>query len=152
MWAGVEPEPGQFNKTYVNILKEIVEKYKSDQIYFILDMHQDVLWETPGLFTFFLLFVDIIQPVVLLGKKHSGPENLKNSRPKKLVKLNKSISRKISWPKSIFYNFKNGQKSIFELGKSLKLPEMQFHEKKIDLFDFTSFSAWTFLYFLACCG
>ena len=53
MWAGIEPEPGQFNQTYVNILKEIVEKYKSDQIYFILDMHQDVLWETPGLFTFF---------------------------------------------------------------------------------------------------
>ena len=93
MWAGIEPEPGQFNKTYVNILKEIVEKYKSDQIYFILDMHQDVLWETPGLFTFFHLFVDIIQPVVLLGKKHSGPENLKNARPKKLGKSNKSISR-----------------------------------------------------------
>ena len=76
MWAGVEPEPGQFNQTYVNILKEIVEKYKSDQIYFILDMHQDVLWETPGLFTFFHLFVNIIQPVVLLGKKHSGTEIL----------------------------------------------------------------------------
>ena len=60
MWAGVEPEPGQFNKTYVNILKEIVEKYKSDQMYFILDMHQDVLWETPGLVTLFHLFVDII--------------------------------------------------------------------------------------------
>ena len=29
---------------------------------------------------------------------------------------------------------------------------MQFHEKKIDLFDFTSFFlAWTFLNFLACC-
>ena len=25
---------------------------------------------------------------------------------------------------------KNGQKSMFELGKSLKLPEMQFHEEK----------------------
>ena len=65
MWAGIEPEPGQFNQTYVNILKEIVEKYKSDQIYFILDMHQDVLWETPGLFTFCHLFVDIIQLLVL---------------------------------------------------------------------------------------
>ena len=40
-------------------------------------------------------------------------------------------------PKSIFWNFKNGQKSIFEMGKSLKLPKMQFHE--IDLLDFTSF-------------
>ena len=28
---------------------------------------------------------------------------------------------------------------IFELGKSLKLPKMQFYEKKLDLFDFTSF-------------
>ena len=28
---------------------------------------------------------------------------------------------KIFWPKLIFCNFKNGQKSIFELGKSLKL-------------------------------
>ena len=51
---------------------------------------------------------------------HSGPENLKKSRPKKLVKSNKSI----------FCNFKNGPKSIFELGISLKLSEMQFHEKK----------------------
>ena len=29
---------------------------------------------------------------------------------------------------------------------------MQFHEKKIDLFDFTSFVAWTFLNFLARCA
>ena len=34
------------------------------------------------------------------------------------------------WPDSIFSNFKNGQKSIFELGISLKLPKIQFHEKK----------------------
>ena len=34
---------------------------------------------------------------------------------------------------------KNDQKSIFELGKILKLPEMQFHEKKFDVIDFTSF-------------
>ena len=32
-------------------------------------------------------------------------------------------------PNSIFCNFKNDQKSIFEVGKSLKLPEMEFHEK-----------------------
>ena len=29
---------------------------------------------------------------------------------------------------------KKEQKSIFELGKSLKLREIQFHEKNIDLF------------------
>ena len=42
---------------------------------------------------------------------HSGPQNSKKSRPKKLVKTNKSI------------------KWIFELGKSSKLPKMQFHVK-----------------------
>ena len=64
--------------------------------------------------------------------QHSEPENLKKSRPKKLVKSNKSISRKKNFgPNFIFCNFKNDQKSIFELGKSLKLPKMQFHEKKI---------------------
>ena len=63
-------------------------------------------------------------------KNHSGPENLKKSRPKKLVKSNKSTSQMFFWTNSIFCNFKNGQKSIFELGKSLKLPKMQFHIKK----------------------
>ena len=52
--------------------------------------------------------------------------------------MGKKISRNFYWPDFIFCNFKIGQKSIFELGKSLKLPKMQFHEKKIDLFDFTS--------------
>ena len=45
----------------------------------------------------------------------------KKGQAKKVGKSDKSIS--------IFCNFKNGQKSIFELGKSLKLPEMQFQEK-----------------------
>ena len=79
---------------------------------------------------------------------HSGPEALKKSRPKKLVKSNKSISRKFFWPKSIFCNFKNGQKSIFELGKSLKLPKMQFHENFFWFIWFHKFFAWTFLNFL----
>ena len=70
-------------------------------------------------------------------------QKIKKVQAKKLVKSNKSISRKnFFWPNSIFCNFKNGQKSIFELGKSLKLPKMQFHEKFFfDLFDFTSFFA-----------
>ena len=72
---------------------------------------------------------------------HSRPENLKKSSPKKLVKSNKSISRNIFSPKSIFCNFKNGQKSIFDPGKSLKLSEIQFHEKKIiAFFSSTSFT------------
>ena len=61
---------------------------------------------------------------------HSGPENVKKSRPKKLVKSNKSSFTEFFSPNSIFCNFKNGQKSIFELGKRLKLTKMQFHEKK----------------------
>ena len=68
------------------------------------------------------------------------------SRPKKLVKSNKSISRKNFWPKSIFRHFKNGQKSIFELRKSLKRLNIQFH-KKIDLFNFTSFFCLDFFKF-----
>ena len=59
---------------------------------------------------------------------HNGPENLKKSRPKKLVKSNKSIHfTKFYLTKFHFFQF---QKSIFEQGKSLKLPEMQFHEEK----------------------
>ena len=52
-------------------------------------------------------------------------------RAKKTREINKSISRNFVGPNSIFCNFKNGQKSIFELGKSLKMPEMQFHLNKI---------------------
>ena len=49
-------------------------------------------------------------------------------------KKNLVKSKKINFTKKyIFCYFKNGQKSIFELGKSLKLPKMQFHEKKIYL-------------------
>ena len=79
-------------------------------------------------------------------------------------------------PKSIFYNFKNAQKSIFDLGKVLKLPKKNaiscnfeyfagilkfyliFHGKyakktfrEIHLFDFTCFLPGLFLNFLACC-
>ena len=83
----------------------------------------------PALVTGRMSYVDLAWPFGL-GMCHNGPENLKKSRPKKnLVKSNKSISRKNFWPNSIFCNFKNGQKPIFELGKSLKLPKMQFHEK-----------------------
>ena len=58
-------------------------------------------------------------------------KKLKKSRSKKLMKSNKSISRKVFfWPNSIFGNFKNGQKSIFVEGTCLKLPEIQFHEEK----------------------
>ena len=58
---------------------------------------------------------------VMLRDRCELPENLKKSKPKKIVISNKSIF--------IFCDFKNGQKSIFELGKSLKLTKMQFHVK-----------------------
>ena len=35
--------------------------------------------------------------------------------------INQFCKKKTFWPNSIFCNFKNGQKSIFELGKSLKV-------------------------------
>ena len=85
---------------------------------------------------------------------HRGPENLKKSRPKKIHELKEiNFMKKFFWSNSIFYHFKIGQKSIFELRKSLKQPKMQFHEKKIfDVFDFMTFFARTFLNFLARCG
>ena len=76
-----------------------------------------------------------------------GQKINKSLGQKKLVKSNKSISRKKFGPNFIFCDFKNGQKSIFELAKSLKLPEMQFHEKKNELFDFMSFFCLNFFEF-----
>ena len=57
-------------------------------------------------------------------------ENKKSSGQKTREIKEFNFTKKIFWPNSIFCDFKNGQKSCFELGKSLKLPEMQFHEKK----------------------
>ena len=52
---------------------------------------------------------------------HRGPENLKKSMPKKLVKSNESISGNFFLTKFHFLQFqKYGQKTIFELEKSLK--------------------------------
>ena len=45
MWAGVEPEEGKINQTYVDILKTVVEEYAKQNVYILLDMHQDVLWQ-----------------------------------------------------------------------------------------------------------
>jgi len=43
MWSGVEPEEGQINDTYIDVIKEIVNGLKDNGIYTYLDMHQDVL-------------------------------------------------------------------------------------------------------------
>ena len=64
MWTGIEPERGNINYTYVNVLKvgerwqpailqdtvflplqDLVSSLSSRGIYTILDLHQDVLWE-----------------------------------------------------------------------------------------------------------
>ena len=44
-WAGAEPTRGNYNMTYLNIIREIVVKSKSHNIYTLLDFHQDVLAE-----------------------------------------------------------------------------------------------------------
>lgn len=42
-WQGVEPERGQYNHTYIAVLKDIVKKLSQRGIYVIADMHQDTL-------------------------------------------------------------------------------------------------------------
>ena len=75
----------------------------------------------------------------ILFLTHSGPENLKKSRPKNSWKQINQFHKKIFF-------------AIFELGESLKLPKIQFHVKKFDWFDLTSFFASAFLNFLARCA
>ena len=50
----------------------------------------------------------------------------KKTREIKSINFTKNFFDQIPF----FCNFRNGQKSIYELGQSLKLPEMQFHEKE----------------------
>ena len=69
------------------------------------------------------------------------------------MKSNKSISQKtIFGPIQFFAVSKMAKNQFLNWGKSLKLPEMQFHEKIFDLFDFTSYFAWTFFNFLTRCA
>ena len=44
MWSGFEPLEGQFNQTYINILKDLVRDFERIGVHVLLDMHQDVLW------------------------------------------------------------------------------------------------------------
>ena len=58
-------------------------------------------------------------------RTHIRPENLKSPGQKRSWnQKNQFHEKKFFWPNSVFCNFKNGQKSIFELGKSLKLAKM----------------------------
>ena len=54
-----------------------------------------------------------------------------HSRPKKTREIRYiNFTKKNFFDQIHFCTFKNDQKSIFELGKSLKLSKLQFHEKK----------------------
>ena len=44
-WPGYEPERGQYNETYLNILEGIVKNSSQHNIYTLLDFHQDILNE-----------------------------------------------------------------------------------------------------------
>lgn len=45
MWPGVEPARGQYNQTYIQELRAIIQEAADYDIYVLLDMHQDVLSE-----------------------------------------------------------------------------------------------------------
>ena len=51
MWPGAEPQQDQYNLTYYNTIRSIIDKAYGYGIYTILDMHQDVLAEQfdPGI-------------------------------------------------------------------------------------------------------
>ena len=45
MWPGVEPERGNYNTSYLDVLGGIVNSLEKEDMYFILDFHQDVFSE-----------------------------------------------------------------------------------------------------------
>jgi hypothetical protein len=45
MWAGFEPTRGNYNTTYLNIIKSIAANASKFGIYTLIDMHQDVFSE-----------------------------------------------------------------------------------------------------------
>jgi len=44
-WPGVEPNRGEYNSTYLDVVKSIVENSKTNNIFTLLDFHQDILSE-----------------------------------------------------------------------------------------------------------
>jgi len=45
MWPGVEPSPGVYNTTYLQVMRELVDDLYQAGIYTIVDFHQDVIAE-----------------------------------------------------------------------------------------------------------
>ena len=84
---------------------------------------------------------------------NSRPENLKKSRPKRVVKSNKSISRKFFLTKFHILQFQKWPKINFWTKKKFKTVKNAISRILfLDLFDLTSFFAWTFFNFLDRCG
>ena len=48
MWAGVEPQKGQYNETYLEITGDIIRRLEDNGIDVILDAHQDVISSAYG--------------------------------------------------------------------------------------------------------
>ena len=42
LWSGLEPQPGQYNETYFEGIRAWLDFWHTQQVYVILDMHQDV--------------------------------------------------------------------------------------------------------------
>lgn len=45
MWPGVEPTPGVYNHTYLELMRGLVDDLYAAGIYTIVDFHQDVIAE-----------------------------------------------------------------------------------------------------------
>ena len=84
---------------------------------------------------------------------HNGTENLKKSRPKKLVKSINFTKKKIMTNFHIL-QFQKWPKINFWTGKKFKIEKMQFHVKIFFWFIWFDefFFAWTFFNFLAHCA
>ena len=91
---------------------------------------------------------------IIAATTHSGPENLKKSRPKKLVKSNKSISEKIFLAKFHFLRFQKWPKIYFSTGKKFKIAKKAiFHEFFFFIYLILQvFLPGLFLNFLSRCG
>ena len=120
------------------------------------------------IFSHYCKTFECIMHVCLLLLYSQWARKFKKVEAKKLVKSNKSTSRKNFLTKFHFLQFQKWPKINFWTGKKFKTAKnaisrkkikilLNFHGKyskknrQIDLFDFTSFYAWTFLNFLACC-
>lgn len=43
MWSGIEPEENVYNQTYIDVVKNITDKFADAGVYTLLDLHEDIL-------------------------------------------------------------------------------------------------------------